>query len=105
MNHSIENIDGTFSGALHRHPIDGKRRIMVWASALHRLSQNPQTFDQFKKYIINTRLRNGTDYHRQHHDIRLSISAVQALLVMQNTAQTWQLHHHLSDLIQRGFQP
>jgi hypothetical protein len=106
MNHSIEQISQTpWQGQLHRHPIDGKRRIMVWASALHRLIQSPQAFEDFKKIVTESPLRNEIDYHVQpnRNDIRLTISAVQAVLVLDNSPTSWQLHHALCDLIHRGF--
>ena len=105
MSHSIEHLDGLWQHSLHRHNIDGKRRIMVWASQLKRLSNDQTDHTDWLLSIQNSPLRKEIDYHQvpNRHDIRLTISAVQAILVMQNTAHSWQLHHALSDLIHRGF--
>jgi len=105
MSHSIEHTDGLWQHSFHRHPIDGKRRIMVWASQLKRLLNHPSDQQHWILSIQNSPLRNEIDYHLvpNRNDIRLTVSAVQALLVMQNTQYSWQLHHALSDLIHRGF--
>lgn len=105
MSHSIEHIDGLWQRSFHRHPIDGKRRIMVWASQLKRLLSDQTNHADWILSIQTSPLRNEIDYHLapNRNDIRLTISAVQALLVMQNTPHSWQLHHALSDLIHRGF--
>ena len=105
MNHSIEHTDGLWQHSFHRHPIDGKRRIMVWASQLKRLLSEQTDHKQWILSIQNSPLREGIDYHLvpNRNDIRLTISAVQALLVMKDTQYSWQLHHALSDLIHRGF--
>ena len=111
MNHSIENIDGIFHGKLHRINQDGKRRIMVWSSELHKMLgiEYPKHRDWLSAILIRTGLRDGIDYQNGRNnstgdaDTHLSISAVQAVLVSINTDLSWKYHNQLSDLINRGF--
>ena len=95
----------------HRIPIDGKRRIMVWSSDLHRMLgiHHPKHRDWLSSLLLRTGLRDGMDYQYGRDNetgepgTHLSISAVQAILVVINSDQSWKLHNQLSDLINRGF--
>lgn len=111
MTHSIEHTDGQWHGKLHRINQDGKRRIMVFSSELHKMLgvEYPKHRDWLSAILIRTGLRDGIDYqHGRNHstgdaDTHLSISAVQAVLVGINTDLSWKYHNQLSDLINRGF--
>jgi hypothetical protein len=111
MNDGIEQVTGTWQGMFHRCNIDGKRRIMVFSSNLYRMLgiQYPKHADWLSSIFLRTGLRDGIDYQHGRNastnqpDTHLSISAVQALLVVVNSDQSWKLHNQLSDLINRGF--
>lgn len=86
-------------------PEGGKRRMYIWAGSLRVLLNPLEQHQYFLDDIMRTPLRAGTDYiaESRHHDLRLTLSATLALLVMTGTPRAWTLHHQLADTIQGGF--
>lgn len=107
MKNDIKNISGVFEGKLNRAKIgdDPKRRIIINARVLYGMIPFKISFLDFCKIVQESPLRENIDYqYTQSHDtMLLSISAMQAILVMCNTEQSWQLHHSMTDLIHKGF--
>lgn len=91
---------------IHFHtPTGGKRRMYIWAGSLRILLKPQQHHQYFLDDIRSSPLRAGNDYliEAQHHDLRLTLSATLALLVMTGTPRAWTLYHQLADTIQGGF--
>ena len=89
-----------------QNPQTQKRQLFVSARKLHRLLESDLSYKTFiETNILWSRLRENIDYHfnKNHDTYNLSISAVQAILVMENTEQSWRLFNELSDLINNGF--
>ncbi|NIE97459.1 hypothetical protein F3J02_13390 [Acinetobacter sp. Tr-809] len=83
-----------------------KRQLFVSSRKLHRLIQSNHSYKTFiETNIIWSRLRENIDYHfnKNYDTYNLSICAVQAILVMENTELSWRLFNELSDLINNGF--
>lgn len=55
--------------------------------------------------IVWSRLRENIDYHynERFETYNLSISSVQAILILENNEKSWQFFNELSDLINNGF--
>lgn len=55
--------------------------------------------------VLWSRLRENIDYHynSRFDTYNLSICAVQAVLILENTEKSWKLFNDLSDLINNGF--
>lgn len=108
MKNDIKNINGTFKDKLSRSKIgdDPKRRIVINAKVLYAMLNQPSiSFEDWCKHIEKSPLRLNIDYqYTQTKDtMLLSISAMQAILVMTNSMQSWELHHEMTDLIHNGF--
>ena len=91
---------------IHFHtPAGGKRRMYIWAGSLRTLLRHTSTHTEWLHWISQTPLRAGSDYltEPQHHDLRLTLSAAGAILVMIDNYHSWTLHHQLADTIQGGF--
>lgn len=91
---------------IHFHtPASGKRRMYIWAGSLRILLKPQQHHQYFLDDIRSSPLRPGSDYliEEQHSDLRLTLSAALALMVMANNSRAWTLHHQLADTIQGGF--
>lgn len=89
-----------------QNPQTNKRQLFVSAKKLHRILECDVSYKTFiETNIIWSRLRENIDYHfNQNHDTyNLSISAVQAILIMENTEISWRLFNELTDLINNGF--
>lgn len=86
-------------------PQGGRRRMYIWAGSLRTLLQQTTTHHGWLEWIQQTPLRPGKDYliAMQNHDLRLTLSAAQALLVLVGTNHSWALHHQIADTIQNGF--
>lgn len=87
-------------------PNTHKRKIMVKAKDLYQMLEPFVGFEDWCAwYIEDTLLRINVDYFytTNHSAIILSISAVQAVLVMNDTDRSWLLFNALSDLINNGF--
>lgn len=109
MKANILNLSNTpWAGHLMRMapPNSHKRKIMIRAKAVYKLV-NPFVgyADWSEWYIQDTPLRSDIDYFYigTNRDLILSISALQAVLVMNDTDKSWQLFNALSDLINNGF--
>ena len=89
-----------------QNPQTNKRQLFVSAKKLHRILECDVSYKTFiETNIIWSRLRENIDYHfnKNHDTYNLSISAVQAILIMENTEKSWRLFNELSDLINNGF--
>ena len=87
-------------------PHSKKRKFFITSKDLYRLLQTDISYKTFvETNIIWSRLRENIDYHfnEQHDTYNLSICAVQAILVLENTEKSWQLFNELTDLINNGF--
>lgn len=105
MKTNIHNIQGIFADKLTRAIIgnDNKRRIVIHAKVLYQMLQTDISYKQWCNHIEQSPLRPNIDYTNKNSNIILSISAMQAILVMTNTQHSWQLHHTMTDLIHTGF--
>lgn len=109
MKGNILNLSNTpWAGHLMRMapPNSHKRKIMVRAKSVYQLVNPFVAYADWSEwYIEDTPLRLNTDYFYSgpNRDIILSISAVQAVLVMNDTDKSWQLFNSLTDLINTGF--
>lgn len=89
-----------------QNPQTKKRQLFVSAKNLHRILQCDVSYKTFiETNIIWSRLRENIDYHfnKNHDTYNMNISAVQAILIMENTELSWRLFNELSDLINNGF--
>lgn len=83
-----------------------KRKFFISSKHLYRLLQTDISYKTFvETKIVWSRLRENIDYHfnEQHDTYNLSICAVQAILVLENTEKSWQFFNELTDLINNGF--
>ncbi|WAU72973.1 MULTISPECIES: hypothetical protein [unclassified Acinetobacter] len=106
MKNDINKIQfNVFKGKLTRFRFanDSKRRIGMTARNLYIMLQCDITYKQFCMSIKESHLRIDTDYQFTDKNVLLSLSSVQAILVMSNSELSWQLHHALTDLIHNGF--
>lgn len=89
-----------------QNPKTEKRQLFVSAKKLHRILECDISYKTFiETNVIWSRLRENIDYHfnNKHNTYNLSICAVQAILIMENTELSWKLFNELSDLINSGF--
>jgi phage anti-repressor protein len=89
-----------------QNPKTAKRQLFVSAKKLHRILECDISYKTFiETNVIWSRLRENIDYHfnNKHDTYNLSICAVQAILIMENTELSWKLFNELSDLINSGF--
>lgn len=87
-------------------PYSKKRKFFINSKDLYRLLQTDISYKTFvETKIVWSRLRENIDYHfnEQHDTYNLSICAVQAILVLENTEKSWQFFNELTDLINNGF--
>ena len=87
-------------------PHSKKRKFFITSNDLYRLMQTDISYKTFvETNIVWSRLRENIDYHfnEQHDTYNLSICAVQAILVLENTEKSWQFFNELTDLINNGF--
>ena len=87
-------------------PHSKKRKFFISSKHLYRLLQTDISYKTFvETNIVWSRLRENIDYHfsEQHDTYNLSICAVQAILVLENTEKSWQFFNELTDLINNGF--
>lgn len=89
-----------------QNPANNKRQYFVSSKKLYRLLSPSLSYKTFiETNVIWSRLRENTDYHfnKQFDTYNLSICAIQAILIMENTEQSWILFNELTDLINSGF--
>ena len=87
-------------------PHTKKRKFFIGSKDLYRLLQPNVSYKTFvETNIVWSRLRENIDYHfnEQHDTYNLSICAVQAILIMENTDKSWTLFNSLTDHINNGF--
>ncbi|MDV2469812.1 hypothetical protein QR674_12560 [Acinetobacter chinensis] len=87
-------------------PATKKRKLFVSSKQLYRLMQTDVSYKTFVETSISwSRLRENIDYHfnEQHDTYNLSICAVQAILILENSDKSWQIFNELTDLINNGF--
>ena len=87
-------------------PHSKKRKFFISSKHLYRLLQMDISYKTFvETNIVWSRLRENIDYHfnEQHATYNLSICAVQAILILENTEKSWQFFNELTDLINNGF--
>lgn len=107
MKKDIKKITGTYAGKLTRASIGdtNKRQIVINARILYNMLHIDIPIQQWYQTIEQSPLRKNIDYRytTSKDTMLLSISAMQAILVICNTQQSWQLHHTMTDLIHTGF--
>lgn len=89
-----------------QNPLTKKRQLFISAKKLHRILECDISYKTFVETNVRwSRLREDIDYHfnKQHDTYNLSICAVQAILIMENTELSWCFFNELSDLINSGF--
>lgn len=89
-----------------QNPVNHKRQYFVSSKKLYRLLSPESSYKTFiETNIVWSRLRENIDYHynERFETYNLSISSVQAILILENNEQSWQLFNELSDLINCGF--
>lgn len=89
-----------------KNPQTNKRQFFVSSKKLYNLINPDVSYKTFIETNITwSKLRAEFDYHyNQSFDcFNLSISAVQAILILENTEQSWKYFNELSDLIANGF--
>ncbi|ATU46290.1 hypothetical protein CS557_12685 [Acinetobacter junii] len=89
-----------------QNPTTNKRQLFISAKKLHSILKCDVSYKTFlETNVLWSRLRENTDYHHneQFDTYNLSICAVQAILIMENTELSWKLFNELSDLINSGF--
>jgi len=89
-----------------QNPKTKKRQLFISAKKLHRLLDTDVSYKTFlETNVLWSRLREDIDYHfnQQVDTYNLSICAVQAILIMENTEQSWILFNEMTDLINEGF--
>ncbi|MFH7805664.1 hypothetical protein [Acinetobacter sp. BSP-53] len=87
-------------------PHTKKRKFFISSKNLYRILQTDVSYKTFvETNIIWSRLRADIDYHfnEQHDTYNLSICAVQAILIIENTDRSWALFNNLTDHINNGF--
>lgn len=91
-----------------QNPTTKKRQFFITSKKLYNLINPDISYKTFIETNITwSRLRENIDYHynEAHDTYNLGISAVQAVLILENTEKSWTLFHQLSDLISSGFAP
>lgn len=88
-----------------RCPFHAKRRLFINSRNLYKLINPDMSYKNFANEILWSPLRANQDYHfcEQYDAYNLSISAVQAILILCGTKKAWQIFNELSDIIQNGF--
>ncbi|ASN71612.1 hypothetical protein 2F1_11 [Uncultured Caudovirales phage clone 2F_1] len=89
-----------------QNPANNKRQFFVSSKKLYNLLDPESTYKTFvETNIVWSRLRENIDYHynERFETYNLSISSVQAILILENTERSWQFFNELSDLINSGF--
>lgn len=89
-----------------KNPQNNKRQFFVSPKMLYNIIQCDVSYKTFVETNITwSRLRENIDYHynKQHQVHNLSISAVQAILIMENTEISWKFFNNISDHINNGF--
>lgn len=89
-----------------QNPATKKRQLCVSAKKLHGLLKCDISYKTFiETNVLWSRLREDIDYYfiKQFDTYNLSICAVQAILIMENTEQSWTLFNELSDQVNQGF--
>ncbi len=89
-----------------QNPVSKKRQFFVSSRQLYRAITPDVSYKTFvETNIVWSRLRDNIDYHynEQYQTYNLSISAVQAILILENTDISWALFNNLSDHINNGF--
>lgn len=89
-----------------QNPATQKRQFFITSKKLYNLINPDVSYKTFvETNIIWSKLRENIDYHynETHDTYNLSISAVQAVLILENTEKSWMLFNQLSDLINMGF--
>lgn len=89
-----------------QNPANHKRQYFVSSKKLYRLLSSSLSYKTFIETNITwSRLRENIDYHYNDHfdTYNLSISSVQAILILENSEISWQIFNELSDLISSGF--
>ncbi len=91
-----------------QNPATQKRQFFITSKKLYNLINPDVSYKTFVETNITwSKLRENIDYHYNtaHDTYNLSISAVQAVLILENTEKSWMLFNQLSDLINMGFAP
>lgn len=89
-----------------QNPQTQKRQLFISTKKLHSILKCDISYKTFvETNVLWSRLRENIDYHfnKQFDTYNLSICAVQAILIMENTELSWRLFNELSDLINNGF--
>ena len=89
-----------------QNPANHKRQYFVSSKKLYRLLSPSLSYKTFVENNITwSRLRENIDYHynERFETYNLSISSVQAILILENSEISWQIFNELSDLISNGF--
>ncbi|AMW79767.1 hypothetical protein AMD27_13245 [Acinetobacter sp. TGL-Y2] len=89
-----------------KNPHNNKRQLFVSSKKLYNLINPDVSYKTFIETNVTwSKLRAKIDYHynQQFDCYNLSISAVQAILILENTERSWSLFNELSDLINIGF--
>ncbi|TCB49856.1 hypothetical protein E0H80_10610 [Acinetobacter sp. ANC 4779] len=89
-----------------QNPANHKRQYFVSSKKLYRLLSPGVSYKTFVETNITwSRLRENIDYHynERFDTYNLSISSVQAILILENSEISWQIFNELSDLISGGF--
>lgn len=89
-----------------KNPQNNKRQLFVSSRKLYNLISPNVSYKTFVETNITwSKLRENIDYHynQQFDSYNLNICAVQAILVLENSDQSWTLFNELSDLINCGF--
>lgn len=88
---------------IKRYVIAGRRRMAIYNKDLANISNlSESTINTLHK---KSQLRKGQDwaFNPDKSDFVLSLSSVQAIMVMADTDKSWDIHHRISDFIQQGF--
>jgi|GEM_PF-2568667 len=89
-----------------KNPQNNKRQLFVSSRKLYNLISPNVSYKTFVETNITwSKLRENIDYHynQQFDSYNLSISSVQATLILENTEQSWKYFNELSDLITSCF--
>lgn len=89
-----------------QNPANNKRQYFVSSKKLYRLLSPSLSYKTFVETNISwSRLRENIDYHynQRFETYNLSISSVQAILILENSETSWKFFNELSDLINSGF--
>lgn len=89
-----------------KNPQNNKRQLFISSRKLYNLISPNVSYKTFVETNITwSKLRENIYYHynQQFDSYNLSICAVQAILVLENSDQSWALFNELSHLINSGF--